>query len=249
MSQVQTVKTAIHEMANQKLHSINKDKTELQPEQEKLTRNSKEVEAESVAYTVCQHYGIETSDYSFVYIAGWSQGKDTPELKASLDRIRTAADEMITQIDGHMQELMKEEGIEVKSQEEQLSQTEPPGRMPDNGLYRYYSTQHPVDIGTYPKTPENTPKEIVNFDNREPVEGTTFAAWGYLEYPLPLTEKQCGDYELRPAPEAVTKEAAGQEELSTATEKDSVLANLKHKQDAPEKKHPSKMKKTKEETR
>lgn len=105
MSQVQTIKTAIHEMAHQKLHSI--DPQESASEEPKLTRNSKEVEAESVAYTVCQHYGIETSDYSFAYIAGWSKGKDTPELKASLNRIRVAANEMITEIDGHMAELEK----------------------------------------------------------------------------------------------------------------------------------------------
>ena len=93
-------------MAHQKLHSI--DPKELPPEEPRLTRNAKEVEAESVAYTVAQHYGIETSDYSFAYIAGWSQGKDTPELKASLDRIRKAADEMITAIDDHIMSLQQE---------------------------------------------------------------------------------------------------------------------------------------------
>lgn len=106
MSEVQTVKTLIHEMAHQKLHSI--DPKELPPEEPRLTRNAKEVEAESVAYTVAQHYGIETSDYSFAYIAGWSQGKDTPELKASLDRIRKAADEMLTAIDDHIMSLQQE---------------------------------------------------------------------------------------------------------------------------------------------
>lgn len=105
MSQVQTIKTAIHEMAHQKLHSI--DPKEQASKELKLSRNSKEVEAESVAYTVCQHYGIDTSDYSFAYIAGWSEGRDTPELKASLNRIRMAANEMITEIDGHMAELEK----------------------------------------------------------------------------------------------------------------------------------------------
>ena len=63
MSQVQTVKTMIHEMAHQKLHAI--DPKDLPPEEPRLTRNAKEVEAEAVAYTVAQHYGIETSDYSF----------------------------------------------------------------------------------------------------------------------------------------------------------------------------------------
>lgn len=106
MSQVQTIKTLIHEMTHQKLHSM--DPKELPPEEPRLTRNAKEVEAESVAYTVAQHFGIETSDYSFAYIAGWSAGKDTQELKASLDRIRKAADEMITGIDEQLQVLRKE---------------------------------------------------------------------------------------------------------------------------------------------
>ena len=110
MSQVQTIKTLIHEMTHQKLHSM--DPKELPLEEPRLTRNAKEVEAESVAYTVAQHYGIETSDYSFAYIAGWSAGKDTPELKASLDQIRKAADELITTIDGHLAELQKEKAWE-----------------------------------------------------------------------------------------------------------------------------------------
>ena len=99
MSEAQTVKTAIHEMAHQKLHAIENNGP-------KQTRGSKEVEAESVAYTVCQHYGIDTSDYSFSYVAGWSEGKEMPELKASLDTIRRAASEMITAIDEKVEELV-----------------------------------------------------------------------------------------------------------------------------------------------
>lgn len=106
MSQVQTIKTAIHEMAHQRLHAI--DPLEEKSEIVNQTRSSKEVEAESVAYTVCQHYGIETSDYSFAYVAGWSHGKETPELKASLNTIRKTANEIITEIDGHIAEINKE---------------------------------------------------------------------------------------------------------------------------------------------
>lgn len=94
MSEVQTIKTLLHEMTHQRLH----DK-DLVPEAKEITRNGKEVEAESVAYVVCQHYGINTSDYSFSYVAGWSEGKETPELKAALDKIRQTASEFITQID------------------------------------------------------------------------------------------------------------------------------------------------------
>lgn len=113
MSQVQTVKTAIHEMAHQKLHSIHpKDKTVASEptdnSRSKLTRNSKEVEAESVAFTVCRHFGIETDDYSFAYIAAWSRGKETHELKASLDVIRKAASEMITEIENCLKALLRD---------------------------------------------------------------------------------------------------------------------------------------------
>ena len=94
MSEVQTIKTLLHEMAHQKLH----DKDNV-PEAKDISRNGKEVEAESVAYVVCQHYGINTSDYSFSYVAGWPEGKETPELKASLDKIRQTASEFIYQID------------------------------------------------------------------------------------------------------------------------------------------------------
>lgn len=66
--------------------------------------------------------------------------------------------------------------------------------------YRYYSTQRPVDIGTFPKPPGNAPVEIINFDERRMVEGGTMRAWGELAYLKPLTEKQMEDYELRPAP-------------------------------------------------
>ncbi len=117
MSEVQTVKTLIHEMTHQKLHALN-------PEQDvdngpELTRNGREVEAESVAYTICQHYGIDTSDYSFAYIASWSKDKEAPELKASMGRIRDAACEMITEIDGHLKERQQE--MEREGQAEKLA--------------------------------------------------------------------------------------------------------------------------------
>lgn len=102
MSEVQTVKTAIHEMAHQKLHAV------ISPDiMDKQSRESKEVEAESVAYVVCQHLGINTADYSFGYVAGWSDGKEVPELKASLQTIRNAAAELISDIDEKVEELFK----------------------------------------------------------------------------------------------------------------------------------------------
>ena len=110
MSEIQTIKTAIHEIAHAKLHAI--DPTEKIALEERKDRHTKEVEAESVAYTVCQRYGIETSDYSFGYIAGWSSDKDTKELKGSLETIRSTAAEMIESIDSKLKVLLAEKDKE-----------------------------------------------------------------------------------------------------------------------------------------
>ena len=106
MSELQTLKTAIHEIAHAKLHDIdlNAPENEQQP---RVDRRTREVEAESVAYTVCQHYGLDTSDYSFGYVAGWSSGRELSELKSSLETIRSAAAEIINSIDGHIAEIQK----------------------------------------------------------------------------------------------------------------------------------------------
>ena len=100
MSEAQTVKTIIHEAAHQALHSRDA-KSE---DGEKKSRNQKETEAESVAYIVCQHFGIDTSDYSFGYLASWSADKEVPELKASLDTIRRTASDMIVKIEDKFRE-------------------------------------------------------------------------------------------------------------------------------------------------
>ena len=106
MSEIQTLKTAIHEIAHAKLHDIdlNAPENEQQPH---IDRRTREVEAESVAYTVCQHYGLDTSDYSFGYVAGWSSGRELSELKSSLETIRSAAAEIINSIDETLAELSK----------------------------------------------------------------------------------------------------------------------------------------------
>ena len=67
------------------------------------------------------------------------------------------------------------------------------------GLYKYYFTQRPVDIGTFPKPPHNAPDEIINYDQRVPVEGGAFLAWGHLTYTRPLSEQDMTNYELRPS--------------------------------------------------
>ena len=116
MSEIQTVKTAIHEIAHAKLHAVKPD--EKAAPEDKKDRHTKEVEAESVAYTVCQRYGIETSDYSFGYIAGWSSGKETKELKSSLDTIRKTAAEMIESIDAKLKVLLAEKAQSAEKEAE-----------------------------------------------------------------------------------------------------------------------------------
>ena len=128
MSELQTLKTAIHEIAHAKLHDIdlNAPKDEQQP---RVDRRTREVEAESVAYTVCQRYGLDTSDYSFGYVAGWSSGRELAELKSSLETIRSAAADIINSIDGHIAELQKQHGAEKAAPDlaaAQEQQTEKP---------------------------------------------------------------------------------------------------------------------------
>ena len=108
-----TLKTMIHEVAHSKLHS----KEVEQDEQMKKDRNTKEVEAESIAYTVCQHFGVDSSDYSFGYIAGWSSGRDTKELRASMDTIRKTASELITGIEEQLYLLELEKEVVQKETE------------------------------------------------------------------------------------------------------------------------------------
>ena len=108
MGEVQTAKTGVHEVAHAKLHGK-------EVEQETgiaKDRETKEVEAESIAYTVCQHFGIDTSDYSFGYIVGWSSGKEMPELKSSLDTIRRTSSELIKGIEAQLLEIDKERAAE-----------------------------------------------------------------------------------------------------------------------------------------
>lgn len=115
MSQLQTIKTAIHEIAHAKLHAI--DPTD--PEQtNRLDSRTREVQAESVAYAVCQHYGLDTSEYSFGYVAGWSSGRELAELKASLEIIRNAAHELISALDEHLAELRQQRETELSTAQE-----------------------------------------------------------------------------------------------------------------------------------
>lgn len=117
MSESQTLKTMVHEVVHSMLHDKEVNQSMDIPVKD---RNTKEVEAESVAFTVCQHFGIDTSDYSFGYIAGWSSGRNMKELKSSLDTIRKTASELITGIEGAMQELQLNREMEQEHGKESI---------------------------------------------------------------------------------------------------------------------------------
>jgi len=126
MSQVQTICAAVHEIAHSKLHDY-EHMTELADDGETIlvpgekSRNTEEVEAESISYAVCQYFGIETADNSFGYIATWSQGKELKELRASLETINKTSSELITGIEKHYREICKERGIQTETQEQDTS--------------------------------------------------------------------------------------------------------------------------------
>ena len=105
LSQLQTIKTAIHEIAHATLHADKNSNTD---------RSTAEVQAESIAYTVCSYYGLDTSDYSFGYVAGWSRGKEIKELKDSLEIIRKTSSQIITDIDKHFSQIQEKQVIKEK---------------------------------------------------------------------------------------------------------------------------------------
>lgn len=162
MSELQTLKTAIHEIAHAKLHDIdlNAPENEQQP---RVDRRTREVEAESVAYTVCQHYGLDTSDYSFGYVAGWSSGRELSELKNSLETIRSAAAEIINSIDETLAELSKAQdkeqtaGQEQPDKEETAAQEHPKQEAPAQEKAAFTSeTIYRVRRNPYSDSKENT---------------------------------------------------------------------------------------------
>ena len=130
MSELQTLKTLIHEIAHAKLHDIDLN-APLEDLENRPDRRTREVQAESIAYTVCQHYGLDTSDYSFGYVAGWSAGRELAELKSSLETIRSTAAEIINSIDEHIAELQKTQEQAQTSEVQEVTQDAPPQEKPE----------------------------------------------------------------------------------------------------------------------
>ena len=129
MSELQNLKTLIHEIAHAKLHDIDLN-APAEEQADRPDRRTREVQAESIAYAVCQHYGLDTSDYSFSYVAQWSSGRELAELKASLETIRSTASELIKDIDKNFAELTKDKE-QTQAQEAQAEEPTPEEKQPE----------------------------------------------------------------------------------------------------------------------
>ena len=126
MSEVQTVCAAVHEIAHSKLHDYAK-----QPNSQPKDSNTEEIEAESIAYTVCAYFGIETSANSFGYVATWSKDKDLKAFKDSLDTIRKTSSELIFDVEQQFKEICKERGIS-------LEPAQPAQKQPEQDIEKLY---------------------------------------------------------------------------------------------------------------
>lgn len=145
MSEAQTVKTLLHEASHQALHS----REAMEHSGDKKSRGQKEVEAESVAYVVCQHFGIDTSDYSFPYVATWSEGKEVPELKASLDVIRRTAADLIVKIEDKVMGKEKEQFEEIEKFAKEHADELPFDNPEASQNAGYIKIEPPVDFSEY----------------------------------------------------------------------------------------------------
>ena len=125
MSEVQTVSAAVHEIAHAKLHNYGLQQA---AERKAKSRNTEEVEAESISFMVCAYFGIETGANSFGYVATWSKNAELPEFRASLDTISKTANGIITDVEKHFAEVCQERGIELPKDTEYELVTIPPSR-------------------------------------------------------------------------------------------------------------------------
>ena len=188
MSELQNIKTAIHEISHATMHDTAPD------DPTRPDRRTREVQAESVAYAVCQHYGLDTSDYSFGYVAGWSSGKELSELKGSLETIRSTAAKLIETIDGHFAEIQQEKAAvqeqeaqpitpEPQPAQEQTEQATPPETAPQEA--------EPPAVKYYPinEAAARRAKEMNSYSDYKP--GSATAEYrSYVEEAVQLAERQ-----------------------------------------------------------
>ena len=190
MSELQNIKTAIHEISHATMHDTAPD------DPTRPDRRTREVQAESVAYAVCQHYGLDTSDYSFGYVAGWSSGKELSELKGSLETIRSTAAKLIETIDGHFAEIQQEKAAVQEQEQEaqpitpelQPAQEQPEQATPQEAAPR---EAEPPAVKYYPinEAAARRAKEMNSYSDYKP--GSATAEYrSYVEEAVQLAERQ-----------------------------------------------------------
>lgn len=111
MSQAQTVKTMLRELSHARMHDV----TQIEDPNDRRDQSTREVQAESTAFVVAEHYHLDTSDYSFGYVTCWSDGKEITELKASLQQIKDCADGIIKDVDRNLEEIQKQREESIDS--------------------------------------------------------------------------------------------------------------------------------------
>ena len=188
MSELQNIKTAIHEISHATMHDTAPD------DPTRPDRRTREVQAESVAYAVCQHYGLDTSDYSFGYVAGWSSGKELSELKGSRETIRSTAAKLIETIDGHFAEIQQEKAA-VQEQEAQpiTPEPQPAQEKPEQATPPEAAPQEaePSAVKYYPinEAAARRAKEMNSYSDYKP--GSATAEYrSYVEEAVQLAERQ-----------------------------------------------------------
>ena len=193
MSELQNIKTAIHEISHATMHDADPD------DPARPDRRTREVQAESVAYVVCQHYGLDTSDYSFGYVAGWSSGKELAELKGSLETIRSTATKLIETIDRNFAEIQKEKAA-VQEQETQPIQQDPqpeqeppePAAQPEPAMPEApppEATQTTATYYTINEAAARRAKEMNSYSDYKP--GSATAEYrSYVDEAVQLAERQ-----------------------------------------------------------
>ena len=204
MSEVQTVCAAVHEIAHSKLHNYEKAQEQAAAGDEtakpvkKKDRNTEEVEAESISFAVCAYYGIETGENSFGYIAGWSQGKELPELRASLETINKTSSGLITDIDRHYAEICKERGLDLTAEQDV------PAEPLADGAAQEPAPEQPPSDGPISPAADTAPITEVTVQKPEPVSAPdngcvpdpaisveSMNAYGYTDTGmLPLTKER-----------------------------------------------------------
>lgn len=161
MSELQNLKTLIHEIAHAKLHDIDLNAPP-EKQADRPDRRTREVQAESIAYAVCQHYGLDTSDYSFSYVAQWSSGRELAELKASLETIRSTASELIKDIDKNFAELTKDK---EQAQVQETPENEPTPKEKTENTEPTADTPQKEKAGTAAPAKEEMQPEQSEEDN------------------------------------------------------------------------------------